>query len=56
MLYITGMKAKKENKKNVTIKLHPDMIRDLEAVCEKTGLKKNTIIEQGIRIKLKELN
>lgn len=49
------MKAKKENKKNVTIKLHPDMIRELEVVAMKTGLKKNTIIEQGIRNRLKEI-
>lgn len=49
------MKKKPENKKNVTIKLHPDMIKRIDKASDKTGLKKNTIIEQGIRIRLGEI-
>lgn len=46
------MKKKADNKKNVTIKLYPDTIRRIESASKLTGLKKNTIIEQGIRIRL----
>lgn len=49
------MNKKKENKKNVTIKLYPDMIKRLNKAVEKTELKKNTIIEQGIRKRLEEI-
>jgi len=46
----------KANKKNVTIKLYPEMIEDIETAAAKTGLKKNTIIEQGIEKRLEELS
>ncbi len=44
-----------EKKKNVTIKLYPSDIKRLEKAVERTGYKKNTIIEQGIRKRLSEL-
>ena len=46
----------KANKKNVTIKLYLEMIKDIETAAAKTGLKKNTIIEQGIEKRLEELS
>jgi predicted DNA-binding protein len=49
------MSEKKEKKKNVTIKLYPSDIRRLEEAAQKTGFKKNTIVEQGIRKRLSEL-
>lgn len=43
------------NKKNVTIKLHPEMISAIEGASEVSGLKKNTIIERGIDCILEKL-
>ena len=49
------MNKKQDNKKNVTIKLYPDTIRRLKSAAELTGLKMNTVIEQGIRRRLDEI-
>ena len=46
---------KKQKKQNVTIKLYPEMIKELDDTCKKTGLKKNTLIEQGIELRLNQL-
>ena len=42
-------------KKNYTIKLYQVTIDRIEKIAIKTGLKKNTIIEQGIEKRLREL-
>jgi predicted DNA-binding protein len=42
-------------KKNITIKLYQVTINRIENIAVITGLKKNTIIEQGIEKRLREL-
>jgi predicted DNA-binding protein len=44
----------KENKKAISIKLKPETIDKINKMSEDTGLKKNTIIEQGIERRLLE--
>jgi predicted DNA-binding protein len=44
-----------EKKKNVTVRLHPNLIKSLKAASDKTGLKMATIIEQGIEKRVKEV-
>jgi hypothetical protein len=46
---------KPENKKPVTFKLYQKTIDRLEKASEKSGLKKNTIFEQGLEKRLREL-
>lgn len=46
---------KPDNKKTVTFKLYPETIDRLENASKKSGLKKNTIVEQGLERRLNEL-
>lgn len=37
-------------KKNVTIKLYPELISRIQKTAKETGIKQNTIIEKGINL------
>ena len=40
-------------KKHITVRLYPKLIKELARASKKTGMKKNTIVEQGIELWLR---
>lgn len=48
-------KAVEEKKKQISFKLHPNDIALLNAVAKATGFKVNTILEQGMRLRIDQL-
>ena len=47
----------KENKKLVSMRLHPDLLKDIEDICNKTSIVSRTeLIEEACRVFIEEKN
>lgn len=47
----------KENKKLISIRLHPDLLKDIEDICNKTSIVSRTeLIEKACQIFIDEKN
>ncbi len=43
------------SKQRISLSIEPELLNRLRSQAEKTGLKVNTIVEQGIELRIEEL-